>query len=201
VGQSFTFWRSYIDTAEALPKREQGPFIMGIIRYGLDGAEPAFTGASRAAFIAIRPHLESSLKRAEANRENGKKGGRPKSVKKPNHNPTITQPKPKKTQQNPTITHLPLEREGEDKNLRTGGLTEVESQSIPKMEPVDDERGSTSCLAVEEPGRDTAARPSWGEGAVSAERYVAVLERKRAGEEELRAWVAAGQEGGGRGPA
>lgn len=100
----FLFYRSYLDTAEKLPKARRYPFLQAIVQYALDGVEPDFKGLEDIAFTAMRANIDSSNKRYQASVKNGKKGGRPpekkeetgnqKLPKKPRNNPAKTQNKP-----------------------------------------------------------------------------------------------------------
>lgn len=74
--KQFTFYRSYYEALQELPKREQTSVLMAIIGYALDGAEPNLTGTSRAVFLLIKPTLDAGRKKAE----NGKSGGKPKQT-------------------------------------------------------------------------------------------------------------------------
>lgn len=101
----FLFYRSYLDTAEKLPKARRYPFLQAIVQYALDGVEPDFKGLEDIAFTAMRANIDSSNKRYQASVKNGKKGGRPpekkeetgnqKLQKKPRNNPAKTQQKPR----------------------------------------------------------------------------------------------------------
>lgn len=107
----FLFYRSYLDTAEKLPKARRYPFLQAIVQYALDGVEPDFKGMEDIAFTAMRANIDSSNKRYLASVKNGKKGGRPpekmekaggeKPRKKPGKNPATTQQKPI---ENPAVT-------------------------------------------------------------------------------------------------
>jgi hypothetical protein len=94
---------------------EKGEVLDAIMRYGFDGEE--YSGDSVVVamiFDLTKPYIDENNKRYDAvverNRNNGKKGGRPKSIKNPEKpNKTQTNPvgyfgnpeKPNKTQTNP----------------------------------------------------------------------------------------------------
>lgn len=64
----FTFYASYLEAVEQLPKSRRLETLQGLIRYGLYGEEPtALQGASLSVFRAVRPHLASGRTKA-ANR-------------------------------------------------------------------------------------------------------------------------------------
>ena len=62
----FTFYASYLDAVEKLPKNRKCEALLAIVRYGLRGEEPVLTGSSASVFAAIRPHLENGRIKAAA---------------------------------------------------------------------------------------------------------------------------------------
>ena len=63
----FTFYASYCEAVEALPKSRRYEALLAIIRFGLDGEEPAaLTGAARSVFEAVRPNLVNGRVKAAA---------------------------------------------------------------------------------------------------------------------------------------
>lgn len=74
----FIFFSSWWTTAKMLPEELWRPFIEGVIRYGLEDAEPTFSDLTlKVAWENIKPVID----RANASYDNGKKGGRPKAQK------------------------------------------------------------------------------------------------------------------------
>ena len=70
--QQFTFYRSYYDAIQELPKEEQASIVLAVCAYAIYETEPqGLTPAASMAFKLIRPTLDSGRKKAE----NGKKGG------------------------------------------------------------------------------------------------------------------------------
>lgn len=68
----FTFYRSFWDAVNGLPKKDRLPILEAIISYALDGIEPDGLSQSQSAFFLLcRPTLDSSRKKAA----NGKQGG------------------------------------------------------------------------------------------------------------------------------
>jgi len=63
----FTFYRSYLELLEPLPKKAQLPTLLAICRYALDGTEPELTGAPLSLFLSVRPNLDRSRKKASQN--------------------------------------------------------------------------------------------------------------------------------------
>lgn len=93
--ESFIFYASYYDAISELPPEEQGQIYKAIIDYGIAKKAPSsLTPAGRMCFKLIKPTVDAALSRYDANVENGKKGGRPKTQTKPKQNPNETQTKP-----------------------------------------------------------------------------------------------------------
>lgn len=63
----FTFYASFFEAIENLPKSRQLEAYRAVIGYALNGTEPSLTGHPKAVFTAIRPVLDSSRGKA-ANR-------------------------------------------------------------------------------------------------------------------------------------
>ena len=68
---SFTFYRSFYEAIEDLPKSKQLEVYRAIMRFGFDGEDTELAGVSAAVFKIIRPILEKNLKKFK----NGCKGG------------------------------------------------------------------------------------------------------------------------------
>ena len=68
---SFTFYRSFYEAIEDLPKSKQLEVYRAIMRFGFDGEDAELAGVSAAVFKIIRPILEKNLKKFK----NGCKGG------------------------------------------------------------------------------------------------------------------------------
>lgn len=99
---NFVFFPSFLECVENAPENDRAEIVYCIVQYGIYGKISKSAPQSfKMIFPAIRPIIDASIKRYNAQKENGKKGGRPKKEKL-NQNPSITQLKPK---DNPTITH------------------------------------------------------------------------------------------------
>ena len=90
--------RSLLTATNRLSMTEKGEVLDAIMRYGFDGEE--YSGDSVVVamiFDLTKPYIDENNKRYDAvverNRNNGKKGGRPKYIKNPE--------KPRETQRNP----------------------------------------------------------------------------------------------------
>lgn len=96
--ESMVIPRSLLTATNRLSMTEKGEVLDAIMRYGFDGEE--YSGDSVVVamiFDLTKPYIDENNKRYDAvverNRNNGKKGGRPKSIKNPE--------KPRETQTNP----------------------------------------------------------------------------------------------------
>lgn len=70
--KQFTFYRSFWDSVQALPKKDRLPILEAIISYALDGTDPNGLSKSQSAFfLLVKPNLDASRKKAS----NGKQGG------------------------------------------------------------------------------------------------------------------------------
>lgn len=78
MSEAFLFYNSFRSAVEFLPEEDKLPFLLALIDYGLDGTEPSLPGPSMAAFAIARFSIDASNGR----RDNGKKGGRPKTTQK-----------------------------------------------------------------------------------------------------------------------
>ena len=81
----FTFYRSFWEAVQSLPKKDKLPVLEAIISYALDGVTPSGLSQSQSAFfLLVKPNLDASRKKAA----NGKQGG-----SKPKANGSKTQAK------------------------------------------------------------------------------------------------------------
>ena len=78
----FTFYRSFWEAVQSLPKKDRLPVLEAIISYALDGTTPSgLTQSQSAFFLLVKPNLDASRKKAA----NGKQGGsKPKANGKQN---------------------------------------------------------------------------------------------------------------------
>lgn len=78
-------WLSYASYFEAYSAAEVGRLVLAMMKYRASGAEPEFSGSERFIWPAIKRDIDESISAQEAiasaNRENGKRGGRPKGHK------------------------------------------------------------------------------------------------------------------------
>lgn len=93
----FVFYGSFMKALSTLPDDERLQAYDAICRYALYDEEPTCEGAALGMFYMAQAQIDANRRR----RENGGKGGRPKTEEKPNDNLTVTKPEPN---QNQTIT-------------------------------------------------------------------------------------------------
>ncbi len=73
--EKLTMFSSYYEAAKLLPKERQGGFVMAIMAYAFEGAEPLFDDPmEQMAWVLISPNIDKSIGLEQA----GRKGGRSK---------------------------------------------------------------------------------------------------------------------------
>lgn len=60
----FTFYSSFYEAVNGLPKSRQLETYRAIVEYALNGTEPMLTGAPLGVFSAVRPILENARSKA-----------------------------------------------------------------------------------------------------------------------------------------
>lgn len=80
-------WLSYQSYFEPYSAAEVGNLVLAMMEYRATGKEPEFDGSERFVWPAIRRDIDASIEAQESiaqiNRENGKRGGRPKKSENP----------------------------------------------------------------------------------------------------------------------
>ena len=90
---------------------ERGKLFSAMMAYAFNGVEPEFTGNERFLWPVLRRHINQCNERAETLRENGSKGGRPKTKE--------NQRKPNETKENQTKQKETLqEQEQEQEHIQ-----------------------------------------------------------------------------------
>ncbi|MBE5037298.1 DnaD domain protein [Subdoligranulum sp. DSM 109015] len=88
-------WLSYEAYFQPLSDAEVGRLARAMLQFKSHGVEPVFSGNERFVWPAIKRDLEQAISARESflekQRENGKKGGRPKSTQAFSEKPTETQ--------------------------------------------------------------------------------------------------------------
>ena len=135
--------RSLLTATNRLSMTEKGEVLDAIMRYGFDGEE--YSGDSVVVamiFDLTKPYIDENNKRYDAvverNRNNGKKGGRPKSTKNPEKpNKTQQNPeKPNKTQQNPEKPRRTQTNLDTDTDTDTGSIISSRTNVLEDAEIV-----------------------------------------------------------------
>ena len=81
----FTFYRSYLEAIEPLPKKDRSAIILAVCEYGLYETEPrGLSPVAMACFNLIRPTLDSGRRKAASGKQGGKSGKQ--SASKPEAN-------------------------------------------------------------------------------------------------------------------
>ena len=62
----------YWEAMKLLPKTQQAPFLMAVVRYGMEGAEPSGRPPWLATFTAIKGRIELGAKRSASGAKGGK---------------------------------------------------------------------------------------------------------------------------------
>lgn len=87
---SFIFYRSFYEALLPLNEAQKAQLLTSICEYALNLNETEMEPLVKAMFTLIKPQLTAN----NSKYENGKKGGRPKTKRKPKHNLSETKPKP-----------------------------------------------------------------------------------------------------------
>ncbi|MEY3414947.1 MAG: hypothetical protein RI930_201 [Pseudomonadota bacterium] len=101
IRDSFIFYRSFFEMAEQMNDQEQLSFFRAICQLALNGQEVQLSGMPKIAFIGAKPNILANTTRYQNGKkgaEHGKKGGRPKTPRKPLENPSgVLENNPKET--------------------------------------------------------------------------------------------------------
>ena len=136
-------WTSFRDVIQPLSDAEKGRLFDAMLIYTEDGTEPAdFAGNERFTWPAAKQWIDLTYAENAKQRENGKKGGRPKSQENPN--------KPNKTQENPNEPNKSLnikENNIKESNIKPSSknivpLKRFVPPSVDEIKKYCDERGS-----------------------------------------------------------
>lgn len=92
----FTFFRSYWEALQTLPKKERLAAYEAICDYALNGTEQEMTGSAATAFILIKPTLDSGRKRAASGKQGGENGKGIKKQTESKREANLKQPKREK---------------------------------------------------------------------------------------------------------
>tara|TARA_R110000868_G_scaffold104700_2_gene288614 strand:+ start:627 stop:1262 length:636 start_codon:yes stop_codon:yes gene_type:complete len=90
IRDTFIFYRSFYEMAKEMSDAERLSFFDAICEYALNFKEVELKGIAKICFIGAKPNISANTKRylnGKLGAEHGKKGGRPKTPKKPQNNP------------------------------------------------------------------------------------------------------------------
>ena len=90
---SFIFYRSFYEATQYLEKDQKADLFEAISNYALNQEETKLDNVCNALFSLIKPQLDANQQRyinGKKGADHGKKGGRPKTPKKPLTNPKLT---------------------------------------------------------------------------------------------------------------
>lgn len=138
--ESMVIPRSLLTATNRLSMTEKGEVLDAIMRYGFDGEE--YSGDSVVVamiFDLTKPYIDENNKRYDAvverNRNNGKKGGRPKSTKNPDE-PSGLFWEPRKTQKNPDEPRRTQTNLDTDTDTDTGSIISSRTNVLEDAEIV-----------------------------------------------------------------
>lgn len=138
--ESMVIPRSLLTATNRLSMTEKGEVLDAIMRYGFDGEE--YSGDSVVVamiFDLTKPYIDENNKRYDAvverNRNNGKKGGRPKSTKNP-EKPSGLFWEPRKTQKNPDEPRRTQTNLDTDTDTDTGSIISSRTNVLEDAEIV-----------------------------------------------------------------
>ena len=151
----FTFFRSYWEALQTLPKKERLAAYEAICDYALNGTEQEMTGSAATAFILIKPTLDSGRKKAASGKHGGENS---KGIKKQ------TESKPKAKAKQPK-----REKEREEEKER-----EIENECYAR------DAFETFWKAYPRKVGKDAARRAFGKVKVPVETLVAAVEAQKA---------------------
>jgi hypothetical protein len=111
----FTFYRSFWEAVQSLPKKDKLPVLEAIISYALDGVVPTgLTQSQSAFFLLVKPNLDASRKKAA----NGKQGG---SKPKANASKEQTKKEREKEKEKENEIEIEGEKEKEQRESKAAG--------------------------------------------------------------------------------
>lgn len=134
---SMVFYRSFYEAIKRLPELSRAKLYDAVFAYGLDGEEIELDGIEAAMFQLIKPQIDANNRR----KENGKKGGRPKTETKPNSNLDETKQEPN-VNVNANVNVNVKEKESKKKSVRFSPPTvsDVKEYCLEKGLTIDAER-------------------------------------------------------------
>lgn len=77
--ETFVFYKSYYEAIKHLKNKDQLSAFRAIAEYGLNGEKMDISQEAAAVLEVVYPTIDKSVKRYNKCKENGAKGGRPKT--------------------------------------------------------------------------------------------------------------------------
>ena len=96
--ESMVFYESFYKAIKKLPPEQFKDCMQAVLEYAFYGKEVDDDGVSYVFFSMAKPQIDANNRKFE----NGKKGGRPQTIKKPTENHIETKQKPKENQKEPS---------------------------------------------------------------------------------------------------
>ena len=130
---SFLIYHEYREPLKLLTDEQRGRLLMALIDYSESGVVPELDGISMMAFSFIQSQMDRDSKKYEnrcsSNRENGKKGGRPKKENDSEENPknTLGFEEIEKKTKNPK---KPIKIKNKDKDINKNTMCKSEADAL-----------------------------------------------------------------------
>lgn len=174
--KQFTFYRSFWDAMQSLPKRDQLPFVTAMCAYALDGEERPLSGPAASSFSLVKPVLDTARRKAE----NGKHGGS-KSKAKQKQTESTEEANGKQTEREkekeieiekeleieneclyipPSDDDTPLSRDGGVVGVVVRAVGEIGPKGRAELSGFVDSMGEDCVLKALEAAQD-AGKPTW----------------------------------------
>ena len=130
---SFLIYHEYREPLKLLTDEQRGRLLMALIDYSESGVVPELDGISMMAFSFIQSQMDRDSKKYEnrcsSNRENGKKGGRPKKENDSEENPKnpLAFEEIEKKTKNPK---KPIKIKNKDKDINKNTMCKSEADAL-----------------------------------------------------------------------
>lgn len=135
---SFLIYHEYREPLNLLTDEQRGKLLMALIDYSESGTVPELDGISMMAFSFIQKQMdrdsEKYKNRCNSNRENGKKGGRPKKEEKPDglhknpKNPSVSE-KPNGFLENPK-NPIKIKNKDKEKDINNNIMCKADANAL-----------------------------------------------------------------------
>ena len=111
--KQFTFYSSFYDAIQELPKKQQGEIVLAVCAYALYGEVTELKGAAKCAFELIQPILDTASFRAQAGKKGRESTHQKRKVQSDSAEQTLNKPSTNRQQ---TAKEGELEKEREKEN-------------------------------------------------------------------------------------